>query len=51
MAELCVTEHSGFMKDVVSFTTKNIHPFDAFSVEIDLFLSKLAICEYLPVKI
>ena len=42
MAELWVTEYSGFMKDFVSFRTKNMHPFDVF---------KLAICEFLPMKL
>ena len=50
MAKLGVTKHSGFMKDFVSFITKNIHPFDVSSVEIDLFLLKSAICKFLPVK-
>ena len=30
MAELWITEYSGFMKDFVSFTMKNIHPFYVF---------------------
>ena len=38
------------MKYFVSFTMKIIHPFDVSSIEIDLFLFKLAICELLPVK-
>ena len=50
MAELWVTEHLGFMKDFVSFTMKNSHPFDVSSIEIDLFLSNLAIGYFLPVK-
>ena len=38
------------MKDFVSFTMRNTHHFDVFfSVEADLFLFKLAICEFLSV--
>ena len=37
-------------KDFVSFAMKNIHPFDVASTEIYLFLFKLAICEFLPLK-
>ena len=33
MAELWVTDHSGFMKDFVSSTKKNIDPFDISSIE------------------
>ena len=50
VAELWVTEHSSFMKDFLSFTTKNIHPFNIPSKEIDLFLFILAICKFWPVK-
>ena len=35
MAELWVIEHSGFMKDLISFTMKNSNSFDVCSTEID----------------
>ena len=45
------SRYSGFMKDFVSFTMKIIHLFDvSSSIETDLFLFKLAICEFLSVK-
>ena len=50
MPELWVIEHSGFMKAFVSFTMKNIHSFNVPSLQIDLFLFKLAICDFLPMK-
>ena len=51
MAEFWVTEYSGFMRDILSFryislryhldilsfTMKNIHPFNFSSIETDLF--------------
>ena len=39
-----------FPKDFASVIMKNNHPFDVFSIEIDLFLFKLTICKYLLVK-
>ena len=50
MADLWITEYSGFMKNFVSSMMKNIHPSDIFSIETDLFLFKLAIYEFLSVK-
>ena len=50
MAEFWITEYSGFMKNFLSLTMKNIHPFDVSSIEKDLFLFKLAICKFLLLK-
>ena len=44
MADLWATEHSG-----LTFTMKNIHSFDVSSVEVDVFLYKLEICEFFQV--
>ena len=33
MAELWITEYSDFMKDFLSITMKNIHPFHVFTIE------------------
>ena len=46
MVKLWVTKHSSFMKNFVSFTMKNIHPFDVSSIEIDLFLLKSTVFEF-----
>ena len=50
MPELWVIEHSGFMKAFVSFSMKNTHPFNVPSIQIDLFLFKLTICDFLQMK-
>ena len=50
MAELLITKYLGFIKDFLSLTRENIHPFGAFSIETDLFLFKLAICEFFLLK-
>ena len=43
MTKLWITEYSGFKKDFVSFTMKNIHALDVSSIEN-------SICEFLLVK-
>lgn len=42
ISELWIADSSGFKKDLVSFTIKNIHPFNVSLIETDLLLSKLA---------
>ena len=51
LAELWLTQHSNFIKDFVSLKMKNIYCFDVSPMEIALFLFKLAIYKFLPMKL